>query len=103
MSKFWIFRQSSFTCQTIGESNQHLTLHVRSQLFPHEACFSFVHAKCISQERVLLWSALLCDKPVSLPWFLVGDFNVILNVEEKSRALPFLEMMKGLNYHISCC
>ncbi|XP_071940368.1 uncharacterized protein [Coffea arabica] len=34
-------------------------------------------------ERRSLWSSLLLDNPGDAPWFLVGDFNVIVSEEEK--------------------
>nr|XP_027088662.1 uncharacterized protein LOC113710011 [Coffea arabica] len=88
-SSVWVLYKSAFTCHTIGESNQHITLGIGSQLLPEEICFSFVHAKCTAQEREGLWVELLREKPAVKPWFLVGDFNVILNAEEKWGSLPF--------------
>ncbi|XP_027184096.1 uncharacterized protein LOC113782402 [Coffea eugenioides] len=88
-SSVWVLYKSAFTCHTIGESNQHITFGIGSQLLPEEICFSFVHAKCTAQERECLWVELLREKPAVKPWFLVGDFNVILNAEEKRDSLPF--------------
>ncbi|XP_071902759.1 uncharacterized protein [Coffea arabica] len=50
---------------------------------------SFVHAKCSVEERRALWYALLKDKPISLPWCIGGDFNVILAPHEKRGGRPF--------------
>ena len=58
---------------------------------------SCVHAKCTTQERECLWNDLLLDKPTSMPWFLVCDFNVIVNGEEKRGGLPF-RPNKGLEF-----
>ncbi|XP_027158377.1 uncharacterized protein LOC113759998 [Coffea eugenioides] len=85
----WVLYKSLFDCQMIGESNQHLTLSLRSQLLAEEIYFSFIHSKCTVQEREGLWIELLNDKPEVKPWFLVGDFNVILNAEKKRGGLPF--------------
>ncbi|XP_071924697.1 uncharacterized protein [Coffea arabica] len=85
----WVLYKSSFDCQTMGESEQHITLRVVSQLLPEEMYFSFVHAKCTGQEREGLWEELLREKQDVKPWFLVGDFNVILSAEEKRGGVPF--------------
>ena len=59
--------------------------------------FSFVHAKCNEQERRSLWSFLLLDNPVDAPWFLVGDFNVIVSDEEKRGDFSF-RLGEGLDF-----
>ncbi|XP_071929043.1 uncharacterized protein [Coffea arabica] len=41
------------------------------------------------QERRVLWYTLLNDKPISLPWCIGGDFNVILAPHEKRGGRPF--------------
>ncbi|XP_027158564.1 uncharacterized protein LOC113760195 [Coffea eugenioides] len=48
-----------------------------------------LRSMCTEQDREDLWNALLRDKPAFNPWFLVGDFNVITNIEEKRGGLPF--------------
>ncbi|XP_027183870.1 uncharacterized protein LOC113782162 [Coffea eugenioides] len=42
-----------------------------------------------SKEREGLWGELLREKQEVKPWFLVGDFNVILSAEEKRGGVPF--------------
>ncbi|XP_027069890.2 uncharacterized protein [Coffea arabica] len=48
-----------------------------------------LRSMCTQQDREDLWNALLQDKPAFNPWFLVGDFNVVTNTEEKRGGLPF--------------
>ncbi|XP_071939955.1 uncharacterized protein [Coffea arabica] len=50
-----------------------------------------------SMDREDLWNALLRDKPAFNPWFLVGDFNVITNTEDKRDGLP-LRPSEGLDF-----
>ena len=50
--------------------------------------FSFVRAKCTMAEREDLWAGLRKDKEASVPWFIVGDFNVITGEEEKKGGVP---------------
>ncbi|XP_071909708.1 uncharacterized protein [Coffea arabica] len=85
----WLFYRAGFNCACIGESPQHLTVHIQSQMFPSPVILSGIHAKCTAQERQVLWADLLRDKPASAPWFLVGDFNVIISESEKRGGLPF--------------
>ena len=84
-----MFFQKPIICEHIGESSQYLSIKIQSQLFSEPMVFSFVHTKCTGQERALLCAALLEDNPMACPWFLVGDFNVIVSEEEKICGLPF--------------
>nr|XP_027120471.1 uncharacterized protein LOC113737437 [Coffea arabica] len=92
-----VFFQKSLVCEHIGESSQHLSIKIHSQLLSEPMVFSFVHAKCTGQERVLLWAALLVDNPMALPWFLVRDFNMIVSEEEKRGGLSF-RLEEGLDF-----
>lgn len=60
----WVFYQNSFSREPTGESSQSLSIKIQLQLLATPVVFSFVHAKCIEQERMLLWSSLLDDNPV---------------------------------------
>nr|XP_027108979.1 uncharacterized protein LOC113728817 [Coffea arabica] len=85
----WVFYSSPFMCSIVGRSEQHISIHVQSQLLSSPIVMSFVHAKCSVQERRVLWYTLLNDKPISLPWCIGGDFNVILAPHEKRGGRPF--------------
>ncbi|XP_027096071.1 uncharacterized protein [Coffea arabica] len=85
----WVFFQKSFTCDRVGESAQHLSLKVTSQLLPSPVYVSFVHAKSTEQERTLLWTNLLAENPSDCPWMVMGDFNAIVSTDEKRGGLPF--------------
>ena len=50
---------------------------------------SFVHARCTSVERSELWAGLLRDSISSDAWLVGGDFNVILDADEKRGGRPF--------------
>ena len=85
----WVFYQAGFQCVQVGDSPQHISLRISSQVLLAPVYFSFIHGKCTEQERALLWSALLVDKPSDDPWLVVGDFNTIISAEEKRGGLPF--------------
>ena len=84
----WVFYNSVCTCHILGESEQHLTLNVQMQCLPSMVVLSAIHAKCTAQERNQLWLDLVREKPLDMPWLLMGDFNVIAQVEEKRGGLP---------------
>ncbi|XP_071901994.1 uncharacterized protein [Coffea arabica] len=66
-------------------------------MFPSTICCFFIHAKCTVQERETLWAELLLDRPSGTPWFLAGDFNVIVREDEKRGGLPF-RLNEGLEF-----
>lgn len=45
--------------------------------------FTMVYAKCNRVERLLLWQDLREASNTTSPWILGGDFNVVLNLDEK--------------------
>lgn len=49
-----------------------------------DICITAVYAKCKSHTRKDLWCALEQDNQnVDIPWCIGGDFNVILDTNEK--------------------
>lgn len=50
---------------------------------------TLVYAKCSSTERMDLWEDIYqIGQNMNLPRFVGGDFNVIMDVEEKIGGLP---------------
>ncbi|XP_027060834.1 uncharacterized protein [Coffea arabica] len=93
----WIFYSSPFVCSVVGSSSQHISLHIHHPWLPRPMVFSFVHALCSVEGRRGLWEKLLSDKPSSLPWFIGGDFNVIVGANEKRGGRPF-SVSEGLEF-----
>ena len=79
----WVFHKFPLSCSIVEKSCQHLSLQVQYQLLPSTVYFSFVYAKCTVQERQMLWADLMVGTPSDVPWFLTGDFNVIVNDGEQ--------------------
>lgn len=52
---------------------------------------SLVYARCNAPERSELWDDLENFHPLGCPWMVGGDFNVILNEEEKLGGLDFTQ------------
>lgn len=54
-----------------------------------ECIFTVVYAKCTESERLLLWDDIYqLAANMNTPWLVGGDFNAILNEEEKLGGLP---------------
>ncbi|XP_027184038.1 uncharacterized protein LOC113782345 [Coffea eugenioides] len=85
----WVFYDRSVSCNVVGESDQHVSVQIQSTLFVAPVIFFFAHAKWTVVDREALWAGLLEDRSVSLPWFVVGDFNVIVADDEKRGGRPF--------------
>ncbi|KAH0712012.1 hypothetical protein KY289_007971 [Solanum tuberosum] len=57
-----------------------------------EVLITTVYARCDSLERLELWEELeLVAEDNTLSWLVGGDFNVILNDEEKRGGLDFTQ------------
>lgn len=51
-----------------------------------------VYARCSALERLELFEELQAGEPFdNMPWIVEGDFNIILNDDEKLGGLPFLQ------------
>nr|XP_027120700.1 uncharacterized protein LOC113737716 [Coffea arabica] len=68
---------------------QHVSFSVQHPWLANPLTFSFVHAKCTLEGRRALWQDLLDDKPGSHGWCVCGDFNVIVDPNEKQGGRPF--------------
>ena len=79
----WIFWSNSVSCDFVGDFDRHLFIKIQSQLLIAPIVFSFIHVKWTIEDREVLWPALISDRSKSLPWFIVGDFNVIMAKEDK--------------------
>ncbi|XP_027120639.2 uncharacterized protein [Coffea arabica] len=74
----------------VGESPQHVSVRLSHDHVPgSHLVVSFVHARCTPVERCELWEGLMRDNPGSAAWIVGGDFNVILDAEEKKGGRAF--------------
>ncbi|XP_074265661.1 uncharacterized protein LOC141588105 [Silene latifolia] len=83
--QIWIFWKPNILSLTVlHKSAQHmhcLLLHIASQKFIE---VTFVYAFNARLDRKELWEQLnSISSHVSKPWLYVGDFNVVLNMEER--------------------
>ncbi|GJX76052.1 RNA-directed DNA polymerase, eukaryota, reverse transcriptase zinc-binding domain protein [Tanacetum coccineum] len=68
----------------ISQSSQALLEKVFHKATSKTIFYSFIYAGNMQSERRILWSELGIQKNVvrGLPWILIGDFNVALNMED---------------------
>ncbi|XP_075097952.1 uncharacterized protein LOC142175266 [Nicotiana tabacum] len=87
--KIWLFLDTSVEWDLLVDTEQQLTIKVYYQDICNHIMMTFVYAKCSSLERLELWDNLYyLASDMDLPWVVGGNFNVILNEEEKRGGLP---------------
>ncbi|XP_060190609.1 uncharacterized protein LOC132619859 [Lycium barbarum] len=89
--KIWFFVQDNVDVEVLLDTEQYITVKLQFQDFNKEMVVTIVYAKCSEVERMQLWDILyLLASNMTAPWLVGGDFNVILNEEEKIGGLPVL-------------
>ncbi|XP_075083544.1 uncharacterized protein LOC142167279 [Nicotiana tabacum] len=87
--KIWLFLDSVVQWDLLIDREQQLTIRVYHQDIGKYIMMTFVYEKCSPLDRLELWDSLYYHaSDMELPWLIGGDFNVILNEEEKIRGLP---------------
>lgn len=86
--KIRLFVSSGINVEVVVDSDQQLTIKM---VFDngHQMIGTLVYAKCSAIERLELWEDIyFLAYDMHLPWFVGGDFNVIMDTEEKIGGLP---------------
>ena len=94
---------SILSVQLLFSSNQLLHLRVQSIDTQQQFLVSFVYGLNYPQERLPLWEDIcyIHQNSQSLPWALLGDFNIVRAVSEKEGGdLSWTSRMDELN---TCC
>ncbi|XP_019154348.1 PREDICTED: uncharacterized protein LOC109150827 [Ipomoea nil] len=90
--KLWLFWNSDLALTFEYESDKSVSVSCGHATIPFAFWLSFVYAKTRDRLRVPLWAELLSVSnkiPSGVPWSVVGDFNCLLNVDEKKGGLPY--------------
>lgn len=83
-SKIWIFWNDELKGKVEYGSQQQITLQFVHSVNRKELWITSIYARCNTLERLELWEELEeISKEVHQTWIVGGDFNVILNKEEK--------------------
>ncbi|XP_049352711.1 uncharacterized protein LOC125817207 [Solanum verrucosum] len=89
-NKIWLFWTNDFNVNIIKDSKQHITCHINHVASGIAYHASFVYAKCRTTLRKLLWEDLSSlSNTIQGSWSILGDFNVIAEVEEKTGGTPY--------------
>ncbi|XP_049362608.1 uncharacterized protein LOC125827346 [Solanum verrucosum] len=89
-SKIWVFWEDDWKGEVFRESGQHLTVKISKSNV--EILNTVVYAICDALQRLELLEELeQFAEDNTLPWLVGGDFNVILNEEEKQGGLEFTQ------------
>ncbi|XP_060211890.1 uncharacterized protein LOC132639465 [Lycium barbarum] len=87
--KIWFFVNDNVDVEILQDLEQQITIKLFFQEWNKSLMVTMVYAKCDHLERISLWDSLysLADQ-MELPWLVGGDFNVIMNEDEKIGGLP---------------
>ncbi|OIS97414.1 hypothetical protein A4A49_04315 [Nicotiana attenuata] len=101
--KIWVFWDKEFTTKVLDHDDQQLSLEMKHVENGNLFHLTVIYAKCKPVLRRPLWKVLKQKASTcSVPWCVIGDFNVIASVEEMiggisyqmSKSLDFLSMME---------
>ncbi|XP_049396567.1 uncharacterized protein LOC125860610 [Solanum stenotomum] len=86
--KIWYFWNDDWEGSLILDTVQQVTIQFKKN--EKDFLISAVYARCNAMERLELWEELeSIAENVRCPWVIGGDFNVILNEEERLGGLEF--------------
>ncbi|XP_060178061.1 uncharacterized protein LOC132607994 [Lycium barbarum] len=87
--KIWAFVDAEYEINVLVDSVQQMTLKLSNSNNSTKMIVTLVYAKCDRIERRELWESLYhLGSDLTLPWLVGGDFNVIIDEEEKYGGLP---------------
>lgn len=87
--KIWVFTNHGYEVTVVSNTDQQLTVLLLDQNTALSFYATIVYAKCDSTQRLELWDELYqLSVNMDRPWLIGGDFNVVLNGEEKIGGLP---------------
>ncbi|KAH0650293.1 hypothetical protein KY284_030205 [Solanum tuberosum] len=89
-AKIWLFWEEDWCGEVVKDSAQQLTMKISKHNM--EFLLTAVYARCDELERLELWEELedIADGN-NKPWLVGGDFNVIMNEDEKQGGLNFTQ------------
>ncbi|KAH0660491.1 hypothetical protein KY289_029239 [Solanum tuberosum] len=87
--KIWLFVNHGFDVTEVRNSEQQLSILIKNQTSNLIIWVTIVYAKCDTTQRIELWEELsqIVDG-LDHPWIIRGNFNVVLNGDEKIDGLP---------------
>ncbi|WMV29500.1 hypothetical protein MTR67_022885 [Solanum verrucosum] len=87
--KIWIFVNLGYEPAIVSNSDQQITLRLKDLSSGQFLVHNSVYAKCHGALRQSLWEEIFnLSQDMTNPWSIWGNFNVVLNEEEKIWGLP---------------
>lgn len=88
--KIWLFWNNGWVGSVLQDSTQQITM--KFCMATKTFYITLVYARCTALERLELWQELESLNYRNCPWMIGGDFNVVLNEEEKLGGLQFSQL-----------
>lgn len=96
----WYFTNEEVGVDIIMDTDQQVNMKLYNQSIDKIFFITIVYAKCDVEHRLTLWEDIYkIANNMDNPWIFRGDFNVVLNEEERIGELP---VMAGDNEHFAC-
>ncbi|KAL0368125.1 UNVERIFIED_CONTAM: hypothetical protein Scaly_1031400 [Sesamum calycinum] len=103
-SKIWCFMDYLMNCDILSSHEQFLHPRFSTDLLPHDFLCTWVYAKHTRAKRRELWNEIRNIDPGCEPWLLGGDFNIILEANErKGGAAPNIRTMEDFSDMLLDC
>ncbi|XP_060170567.1 uncharacterized protein LOC132601499 [Lycium barbarum] len=82
--KIWFFVNDNIDMDILETTEQQITIKLYFHDMDKTMVVKVVNAKCDATDRLALWDSLYCmSNGMTSPWLLGGDFNVIMNEDER--------------------
>ncbi|XP_060200473.1 uncharacterized protein LOC132628728 [Lycium barbarum] len=103
--KIWSFIDEEYEVTVLMDTDQQLTLKLFHWDTNLDMIVTLVYAKCDRIDRIELWDSMYnLASDMTLPWLVGGDFNVIVDEEEKYGGLPVtLNEVEDFRHCIQTC
>ncbi|XP_060211838.1 uncharacterized protein LOC132639409 [Lycium barbarum] len=87
--KIWFFVEKNVDVEILSDTAQQITLKLFLQEHNRSLLTTLVYAKCDEVERMPLWDSIYqLAGSYDMLWLVEGDFNVVMNEEEKIGGVP---------------
>ncbi|XP_060181187.1 uncharacterized protein LOC132610801 [Lycium barbarum] len=87
--KIWYFVEDGVDVEVLMDTDQQVTIKLLLQNSGKVIITTLVYVKCDAAKRLLHWDNIYSfSSNMTFPWLIGGDFNVIMNEEEKIGGLP---------------
>ncbi|KAH0697938.1 hypothetical protein KY289_015420 [Solanum tuberosum] len=87
--KIWFFWTIDYDCTSLESDDQQVTCEMKHTGNPEKFMITFGYAKCKDELRRTLWDRFIHLSTVKIPWCTIGDFNVIISIDEKKGGIPY--------------